>query len=574
MTVQASPASWAGGRTLPGTLSYLALASAVVGIVGYWALRFGAEQWFVYMADDAFYYFVVARNLARDGVSSFDGLVLTNGYQPLWQALLAVESLLHPASFAPVVFIECAALFGALLLAFRESGRSHPWMMCLLAALLAGLLGYPLVLDGMETELLFLAFAAFFCALAASARSHAHSHKAAGWPLAVLAAAVVGARIDAAVFVAPAIVLAPIALRDKRRSLALLVVAGLVYAGVNQAVFGTPLPVSGSAKSLGGFGLNRLLLQQIGEAWTGNDGSLIRGSLSFIRGLPGQTIWMAAITFLLLVAQRDRSSFAGRLAMALLIGFGLYAVRLMFFSSWRVWEWYAYPVFPFLLVDVSMIAALLEDKDSAARRILAALAVAAVILGSSLYTWREAILAALVLVATWSLLPRPRLATTLLGLALTASAALSMSKSPPHPNALIALFSKPAAQQVRAVTGGAAVAASDFAGAFAYYYGGPVSQLEGLVNDIGYLDAVRRHQPIEPLLCARGVRYIVSYQKEIGDYGPFVYRPLRPFLTSFEGPAISFRPDDEVARITNASQYGVSDPAWRIYVWRLRSCTG
>lgn len=552
-----------GARFVPA-----ALAAAVVAIIGYWAFRLGAEQWFAYMADDAFYYFVIARNLARDGASTFDGLVLTNGYQPLWQAVLALQSLLTP-SFAPVVFIECAALFGATLLALREIGRSHPWMMCLAAALMAGLLYYPLVLDGMESDLVFLASAAFLAALGASARSR----ESTGWLLAATAVAVVGARIDAAAFVVPALVMAPIPLRHKQRALALLAVCGAIYAGVNQLVFRTPLPVSGLAKSLGGFGRNHALLQQVAEAWTGTDESTPRRFLAFVRGLPGQTVWIAAITLVLLLAQPDRRSFAGRLAAALLLGFALYAGRLLFFSSWRVWEWYAYPIFLFLLVDVPMIAVLLEEKSGRMRQAVAALAVAALIAASALYTWREALLAVVVLTAAWFVPLRPRLATMLLGLVLMGAAAIAMARTQPRPNPLIALFSKPVADQVSAVTDGAAVAISDFAGAFAYFYDGPVSQLEGLVNDVGYLDAMRKREPIEPLLCARGVRFIVSFQKEIGDYSSFVYRPLRPFLTTFDGPQITVRREDEVAKIADASAYGVIDPTWRVYAWRLRSCT-
>lgn len=37
--------------------------------------------------DDAFYYYVIARNIVEHGHSSFDGINLTNGYHPLWQAI-------------------------------------------------------------------------------------------------------------------------------------------------------------------------------------------------------------------------------------------------------------------------------------------------------------------------------------------------------------------------------------------------------------------------------------------------------------------------------------------------------
>ncbi len=40
--------------------------------------------------DDAFYYLQIARNLAASGRSTFDGVAPTNGYHPLWMAILTV----------------------------------------------------------------------------------------------------------------------------------------------------------------------------------------------------------------------------------------------------------------------------------------------------------------------------------------------------------------------------------------------------------------------------------------------------------------------------------------------------
>lgn len=40
------------------------------------------------LPDDAFYYFQIARNLANGRGASFDGLSPTNGFHPLWLALI------------------------------------------------------------------------------------------------------------------------------------------------------------------------------------------------------------------------------------------------------------------------------------------------------------------------------------------------------------------------------------------------------------------------------------------------------------------------------------------------------
>ena len=39
-------------------------------------------------SDDAFYYFQIARNIATGHNVTFDGETLTNGFHPLWRALL------------------------------------------------------------------------------------------------------------------------------------------------------------------------------------------------------------------------------------------------------------------------------------------------------------------------------------------------------------------------------------------------------------------------------------------------------------------------------------------------------
>ncbi|MCX7011760.1 MAG: hypothetical protein NTW86_04210 [Candidatus Sumerlaeota bacterium] len=47
-------------------------------------------QTFRYFAADAFYYFVVGRNIANTGMISFDQAYPTNGFHPLWQFLVAL----------------------------------------------------------------------------------------------------------------------------------------------------------------------------------------------------------------------------------------------------------------------------------------------------------------------------------------------------------------------------------------------------------------------------------------------------------------------------------------------------
>src|SRR5271165_7009287 len=65
--------------------------------------------------DDAYYYFVVARHLVHNGQSTFDGFTLTNGYHPLWMALIALQYKFLGDSQLRTRAIEFLLGLGALL---------------------------------------------------------------------------------------------------------------------------------------------------------------------------------------------------------------------------------------------------------------------------------------------------------------------------------------------------------------------------------------------------------------------------------------------------------------------------
>jgi len=66
----------------------------------------------VFDRDDAFYYFVIAQNMAQTGMATFDGLHLSNGVQLLWNYLLVGVAYLVPdkIEFLRAVLLLCVAL--------------------------------------------------------------------------------------------------------------------------------------------------------------------------------------------------------------------------------------------------------------------------------------------------------------------------------------------------------------------------------------------------------------------------------------------------------------------------------
>jgi hypothetical protein len=97
--------------------------------------RSPARHAFGYVAADTFFYMTVARNIARHGVPSFDGVHPTNGFHPFWQGACALVYFLAER----VGLTDCAVLFAVLLglaliaagvafiaLAFQKSGPLSP----------------------------------------------------------------------------------------------------------------------------------------------------------------------------------------------------------------------------------------------------------------------------------------------------------------------------------------------------------------------------------------------------------------------------------------------------------------
>jgi hypothetical protein len=98
-------------RTHPALIAVLAAAAAVHLAVA--VLDFGtlARNGFLY--DDSFYAFQIARNIAHGAWPSFDGVHLTNGFQPLYVGLLVPIFLV--AGDGPELPVHIALVLSALL---------------------------------------------------------------------------------------------------------------------------------------------------------------------------------------------------------------------------------------------------------------------------------------------------------------------------------------------------------------------------------------------------------------------------------------------------------------------------
>jgi len=495
-------------------LLYAAASLAMVALLG-------DAYLFPRMSDDAYYYFVVAENLARHGHSEFTPGVPTNGYHPLWMLLLAAAGRLFGYGLATYKAVEIVAV-AAGLAAFVYLFQIRSFLSALFCTFALWYVIRSFALDGMETSLLApgLILLAGACL---SRRAGVERHR----PLLLFLACglCLGTRLDSALLVLPILLFAaPVPLRARLAILAALAACGAAYALVNLWLFGMALPVSGTIKSLGGLQWNARYAAQI----TGGLDPRTLLTLTSTTALylaPLAALALAEGCRRLLPAGAEKATLA--FLYASVAGLALHTAKLLFLSSWQAWPWYSYPLLAFALPTVLLVERTLSPLS--AYRALAGLA-GLLLVGYFFYH---------------NLKPR---------------------------SAEFAEINRGFLAQHADRLGGAPVAMGDRAGSFAYAYPGKVYQLEGLVNDRAYLDALRAGGDIRALLCAKGVAFVLDYAPPLADYATYRIEVLRPFLTTFRGPYLDVRREDEAAYYEDLSRYdnrAYDEGDYRLYAWRL-----
>jgi hypothetical protein len=213
--------------------------NAVLDLVAVWHSPIGLQ-------DDAYYYAIVARNLAATGASTFDGVNATNGYHPLWlwletlQYAMGVGRLSTTGQAVAIVALQYGVLGIAFLAALRETRPRVRAALLLGAAILV----YPphlrIFAAGMESTLVLPLGAAFLFALWDGRPRRAG----------LLAVLLVLARLDTMLYVVlPAVLLSTRRARDFAWVLVPPAIALASYLAWNQGVYGHPMPISGMSKS-------------------------------------------------------------------------------------------------------------------------------------------------------------------------------------------------------------------------------------------------------------------------------------------------------------------------------------
>ena len=477
--------------------------------------------------DDAEYYRVIARNIAATGVSTFDGQTLTNGYHPLWTWLLVIQDKLVGDAFLVTRLIEAVLVTAAFPLFLLRTGLRTPLAAAIFLALFGRLVA-GLALTGMEISLLVGTTGLLVWSLAPASDKPLTSGP---WIGLALAAAIL-ARLDAAVFVLPLVAFAPLKRTTRLIAFAVAGAIGTLYLAYNLVTFGAAMPLSSAVKSLGGLQVNHRFFDQLVADWRDN-----RFSARYV-----QTFGLLLISPLFLLASKPNS--LGRaLAAATMVGGIAFTAKIAFDSSWRIWPWYNFPVlFGLLSATLTLgprVEAWIAERSPRwpAAAPLAAIGFAALVLTG-----------------------------------LTAKAALTLSRPAPESLNRFDVVNTEAARRFAPVLRGQRVAMGDRAGVFAAVYPGGVTQMEGLVNDRPWYEALKAKADLKPILCARGVKFVAGYQKDLGAYREAIVPAMRPTLTQFDGPALRLPAAAEIGHFADRTAFdmrGVEDEDDVFYLWRL-----
>ncbi|MCU1323884.1 MAG: hypothetical protein JWM43_3533 [Acidobacteriaceae bacterium] len=298
---------------------------------------FSHSSWMIFIQDDFLYYLKVAQSIAQGHGSTFNGITETNGYQPLWLAVLVLLSYVTNAPkliFGFIVLSGLAASCVTFVLARKILATTsvRPLLVFSFAAWTT-LYSTTLFFYGMEVTLTVPLTLGVVCLLRKVTwlqEGPAHT-----FALGLLLSAMVLSRIDTLILcglIVVGVMLSPSIRRLVRVDLLLGLLCGLLpivgYFFLNHFLFHTWLPVSGMAKELRSTHLPSI------EPWR-----------VFFHPLAGffATVLLTALSLVPLVrtslVAMERVIFSA----VILFPFTYYFI-LSCVSDWTLWGWYYYPI--------------------------------------------------------------------------------------------------------------------------------------------------------------------------------------------------------------------------------------
>lgn len=460
----------------------------------------------LFFEDDFFYYLKVAQNLAHGAGSTFNGIVATNGYHPLWFLLLTAISFVTARPHAILVFVA-STLFLCIVAIYLLTRRlltlsGVDLLLASALAIYAAVYSMHVLFGGMEVTLTvplillvvllarnpsLLAQSPSLLSTESSLRKTDPSLPPEASPvtpirpptssaktfalLGLAASAMILSRLDT-LLLAALIFLSVLAHQDLRRRLTLPALAGLtlgllpvlLYFASNLLLFHTLLPISGAAKQL------KTNLLPSAPAWIS---AYDRPLSQLVNLIP----ILLALALLLLPRKRaaatgpaslsPRLSSLDRAVYLPVLAFPfLYIALLSCRSDWQLWGWYLYGFRAAFCVSLIVLCAVPPVRSFLNRSLVAAL------------------------LTLFVLTRLPGLHWNIFGREAIYEAALDL--------------------QNFALTHPGVYAMGDRSGMVGYLLPDPVVQTEGLMMDRTFLDAIRQQQPLLPVLARYHVRYYIG----------------------------------------------------------------
>jgi len=491
--------------------------------------------------DDAFYYFGTARNIASTGISTFDGTTVTNGYHPLWMAVILPAFLVSDDPLLPlriagsisILLMSAGTLVGTIAMT-----RRHPPLVSALCTFL--MLRYLRDFSSMAMETSVLIPLCIAALIQADSLKRGRSRPGGYLILGVLLLLILLSRLDAIVLVIllGAAVLSGIPAGSTRRrafpAVTMPSLFGIIaYLACNRLTTGLLLPVSGALKS-SFLTFNGLFARQL---FLLSDPLRLRSPWGLYLLYLILSIAFLRMTAMSRARQAGHPPKRGRgrpgpvdlVIPALMIA---HAAIYLFNSTWRLWYWYAWPA---VLFTVFTLPGILSG------------------------VWRYAS----------GRYPSPG-GLRIRGAVHAASAALlipcsiywGLKHGNPSPGDFRYRNLIVARQLNDELAPGSVIAMGDCAESFSWFFDGRVIQLEGLMGDKEMLEAIQAGD-LERYVIVRAPDYLLSHTGPEGivEYGEWGL--LYPDRAQSTGPqdTIFVNSDDEVHRWE--SEEGC------IFLWRL-----
>jgi hypothetical protein len=402
--------------------------------------------------DDFFYYEKIASEIVTGHGSTFNGIVATNGYHPLWMVAVTLLSIFFrsPDSLIPAVYVVVAfSVFATYFFTRRilQTLHGERWLTDLLAASLA-LLSLRVLRSGMEVVLTVPLALVLFYRLLSPPQNARQS-----FGTALLAALLILSRLDAAIWVAGLYICLVITQKIARRHWPAIVLGFLplpAYFAYNKIKFGEFVPISGQAK-------------QLRTAHTLSPAILQIFHMVALQEVLIVLLCLAGIVVFPLAFRRLPANFRVLGVPTLLFPF-VYFFVLSILSDWPAWPWYLYA---WSIAGIVTLAGVIALAKPPADRIVAGIAALFCVLCAGEFVLQRA--------------PRPA------------------------GRVMAGEFLREFSLDHKGI-----YAMGDRAGVASILMSDPIIQTEGLVMDQNFLTHIRREDPLVPTLRSYGVRYYVA----------------------------------------------------------------